>query len=113
MHFIKINPEALFPTLNSPLSTVCNLKAFQHFTIPANQLTEICLGIMLVHLKRNFVLQIKNIHNAFKIINQFWVPTSNLLTLSVYAHTTVVIPTNELLCQLQPLAIEHLLPGKK
>jgi hypothetical protein len=112
MHFMKINKDAYFPTLNSSSSMVCNIKSFKDFTIPAKLLSEISLGIILVHLKPNFVLQIKNTRTDFKVVNQFWLPSINLLTLSVYANTTVSLKVNDLLCQIQPMSVEHLLPGK-
>jgi hypothetical protein len=110
MNFIKVHKDAFFPMLDST-STVCTVKAFKEFTIPANQLYDICLGVLLIHLKRNFVLQIINTHNLFNILNQFWVPSSNLLTLTVFSNTAVSIKINDLLCQIHPLSVRTFLSG--
>ena len=110
MDFAKIYPFSLLPT--SEDGYLFLISAPRDIDIPANKVYNIELELMLFRLPLDNILKLVTL-NQFKILNKFWLPSCNALTIPVITPKPLHINRGDPLCQLHLMTIGELLPGKK
>jgi hypothetical protein len=102
-------PWASHPKIedNNQISITVSKK--QH--IPAKELVEIDLGLILISLPKHHIIKLINSQKKFEIISTFWLPSCNKLTLTIITQKSFQLHPGETLCRLQLLPILHFLPG--
>jgi hypothetical protein len=85
----------------------------QEINIPSNQPVQIYMGLILTGLPKNHIVKIYNPHHRKNVtmITQFWLPSSNELSLTLMSKNPLHIKIGEHLCHLQAIPIRMFLPG--
>lgn len=109
MNFLKMSPWANYPLIDN--NNHLMVTTSHELDICAQKLVEIKLGLCLLNLPLNHIVKIKNPHQKYKILTEFWLPSCNELSLTVIAKNPLHINIGETLCLLQLLPIQIFLPG--
>jgi len=109
MNFLKMSPWANYPLIDN--NNHLMVTTSHELDICAQKLVEIKLGLCLLNLPLNHIVKIKNPHQKYKILTEFWLPSCNELSLTVIAKNSLHINIGETLCLLQLLPIQIFLPG--
>jgi hypothetical protein len=110
MNFLQIYEHARYPTVNS--SNYCGLLACQDTDVTPNEIKEIYLGLVLLGIPKNHIVQIIEINSNFRILSKFFLPSINNMMLPIVALSPISIKSGDILCHIQLLPISKFLPGK-
>ena len=109
MNFLKLYKHSILPIVNSANHCVC--LAFEDADVSSYELKELPLGLILIHIPNNYVVQVIETNEHFKILTKFWLASSSALKLPIIAQVSFSIKTGDPLCRIQLLPIYVFLPG--
>jgi hypothetical protein len=110
MNFLSIYEHVHLPIVDS--SNYCALMASKDIKVLPNEIKEIYLGLALISIPKNHIVQIIEINPNFKILPKFLLASINMVKLPIVALSPIIIKADDILCRLQLLPISIFLPGK-